>query len=219
MNRYDAIADRVAPFGLIMRGGFHPVPADGLDAKTVVMIGNAGTDLWPIFSRDAPESPHPLDTWVRACMAPIAETFGADLVMPSDGPPYHPFQRWAMRSDPVHRSPLGLLIHPEFGLWHAYRAALLLRRRIDLPPRPDTPSPCASCIDRPCLTACPVEAFTTDGFLAADCRTHVAGATGAPCRAGGCRSRLACPIGRPYAYDPAQQAFHMASFLNPPRTE
>ena len=30
-------------------------------------------------------------------------------------------------------SPLGILIHPDWGLWHSYRGALAFRERLDLP--------------------------------------------------------------------------------------
>ena len=51
-------------------------------------------------------------------------TVGAAPIYPFGGPPYWPFQRWAQRAEAVFPSPLGILIHPEYGLWHAYRAAL-----------------------------------------------------------------------------------------------
>jgi len=61
-----------------------------------------------------------------------------------------------LQAEPLHRSPLGLLIHPEWGLWHSYRGALGLRERLDLPPHESVASPCESCRERPCLSACPV---------------------------------------------------------------
>ena len=58
--------------GLFVRGGFHPTAADdvhlitGNPAKTVLLIGNAGNDLWKAFRRDVPqlEGANPLDTWL-----------------------------------------------------------------------------------------------------------------------------------------------------------
>ena len=122
------------PFGFRLNGGFHD------DAyATVVVIGHAGPGLWERFSAERPDGPDPLDRWTRARLAPVAERFGAALVLPNDGPPYRPFQRWAMRAEAVHPSPLGLLIHREFGLWHALRAALLFPDHRVLPPRAEAP--------------------------------------------------------------------------------
>jgi ferredoxin len=163
--------------------------------------------------RQRPAGPHPLDRWVRDRLTPIAAGLGARVTMPNDGPPYHPFQRWAMRAEPVHASLIGLLIHPRFGLWHAYRAALLFERAIAVPERGEAASPCTSCADRPCLATCPVGAFTATGYDAPRCRGHARADEGRACRQGGCLARHACPVGRDHAWGPDQQAFHMASFL------
>jgi ferredoxin len=59
----------------------------------------------------------------------------------------------------VFPSPIGLLVHPRWGLWHAWRGALAFPAPIDLPPLLQAPNPCTLC-PRPCLTggrqACPV---------------------------------------------------------------
>lgn len=214
MPSYAELTAALAPLRLIPRGGFRVAAGDGLaDAAAVVLVGNAGSGLWSVFAAERRDEPNPLDAWVRRRLSPVADRLGARLAMPNDGPPYHPFQRWAMRAEAVHPSPLGLLIHPEFGLWHAYRAALMFTGPIDLPDRSETASPCADCAARPCLSACPVGAFDATGYDVAGCRTHVAGPHGTACHSGGCLARHACPIGRDYAYGPDQQAFHMAAFL------
>ena len=38
-----------------------------------------------------------------------------------------------MRAEAVAPSPLGILIHPDYGLWHAYRGALAFAERLALP--------------------------------------------------------------------------------------
>jgi len=213
MSAYQEVAAELTLLGLIVRGGFRPTAADGLDsARCVLLVGNAGPEMWPVFSAGRRDEPDPLDRWTRRVLAPIAERHGARLVMPSDGPPYAPFQRWARRVEPVHPSPLGLLIHPEYGLWHAYRAALLFEAPMAVPAAERHPSPCAACRGRPCLTACPVGAFSEAGYDAARCRGHLGTGAGAACLSGGCLARHACPVGRAYAPEPEQAAFHMAAF-------
>jgi len=196
------------PFGFRLNGGFH----DDADA-TVVVIGHAGPALWERFDAERPDGPDPLDRWTRGTLTPVAERLGAALVLPNDGPPYRPFQRWAMRAEAVHPSPLGLLIHPEFGLWHALRAALLFPDRRELPLRAEALSPCATCAGRPCLTACPVGAFDGTSYAADRCAAHVRSSAGTDCREQGCRARRACPVGQWLAWGEGQQAFHMAAFL------
>ncbi len=213
------LATALGQHGLILRGGFRPEPADGLPdgTGTVLLVGNAGSAMWRSFSaaRAAAAGPSrdPLDRWTEAVLTPLAATFGARVLLPFGGPPYWPFQRWAQRADDVHRSPLGLLIHPTFGLWHAYRGALLFERRLPLPALARTVSPCASCVARPCLATCPVGAFTPAGYAVERCREHVRYDPDQSCAGAGCQARAACPVGREFVYGEAQAAFHMAAFI------
>lgn len=206
------LAAAVEPFGMHLAGGFHEDDGGG-DGGTVVMIGHAGPALWARFSAERPDGADPLDRWSRAVLAPVAARFGAALVLPNDGPPYRPFQRWAMRAAAVHPSPLGLLIHPAHGLWHALRAALVFPELHEVPPRGDAASPCATCAEKPCLTACPVGAFNGRSYAAETCAAHVRSAAGTDCRDHGCRARRACPVGQDRAWGDDQQRFHMAAFL------
>lgn len=222
MLNLDDIAATVARLGLIQRGGFHPTDADGVPALpgggvvgTLVMVGNAGPAMWETFSA-APEMsdgiPDALDRWTRRVLGAVAAELGAAPHFPFGGPPYLPFQRWARRAEPVHPSPLGLLIHPQYGLWHAYRGALAFAARLDLPARPEVASPCDSCVEKPCLTTCPVAAFSTAGYDVPACARHLDTPAGSDCMAEGCRARRACPIGQGYRYAPAQAEFHMLPF-------
>jgi hypothetical protein len=217
----DRLRQAAQAAGLAVRGAFHPlssdgVPAlpDGTEAATLVLLGGIGGSLWPHFraSPEAQLTADALDTWTRRVAGELAAMFGATAVYPFGGPPYLPFQRWAMRAEPVHVSPLGLLIHPQFGLWHAYRAALLLAERLDLPAFPSRASPCSGCADKPCLSACPAGAFTADGYDVARCARHITSPQGDPCMDQACLARRACPVGAAYAYGLEQSRFHMSAF-------
>jgi hypothetical protein len=217
------IIERLTRHGLRVRGGFQPRAEDGIPALsdgravgTLILIGNVGGEIWPAFAQSpehADGQPHGLDRWTRRVIDDAAAQVGAGTLYPFGGPPYLPFQRWAMRAEPVTPSPLGILIHPEFGLWHAYRGALLFPDRLDLPARPDQARPCDDCFDRPCLAACPVGAFTDQGYDVAACANHLLGANGRVCMTGSCLARRACPIGRKHAYGAPQAVFHMAAFV------
>jgi hypothetical protein len=217
------VARAIAAAGLAPRGGFHPQPDDGVPARpdgrpagTIVLAGNFGRSLWPAFAGSAEiadGAPHALDRWTARVLGAVAGELGATALFPFGGPPYLPFQRWAMRAEPVAPSPLGILIHPDYGLWHAYRGALAFVERIELPPQAAQPRPCDSCRERPCLTACPVGAFSGQGYDVPACIGHIGGPAGADCMGRGCLARRACPIGRDFAYAPDQAAFHMRAFL------
>jgi ferredoxin len=206
--------------GLFVRGAFHPREDDRtpFPAGTIVLIGNVGPTMWQAFRTRLPEGERagladPLDSWVRGAIEDAAARLGAEAVFPFDGPPFHPFQRWAVRAEPVYPSPLGIMIHPEYGLWHAYRGALALREVLPLPSREKAPSPCETCRDEPCLAACPVGAFRAEGYDVPACIARLRSPSGRACLARGCKARRACPIGRAWRYEPPQAEFHMHGFL------
>jgi len=210
--------------GLTPRGAFHPVEADavppledGAQMGTVVIAGNAGPRMWQAFDAARAANPTTLDGWCERVLTDLAARLGARAVFPF-ARPYLPFQRWAMRAEACHPSPLGMLIHPDYGLWHGYRGALLFAAAFELPPRDARPSPCASCAGRPCLSACPVGAFSPKGYDVPACARHLAGSPEPDCMDIGCLARHACPIGRDYRYVPAQARFHMRAFLDSHRS-
>jgi hypothetical protein len=175
--------------------------------------GRTGFDVFAASAEAQDGAPHPLDRWSKRVIDALAADLGADPLYPFGGPPYHPFQRWARRADDVSSSPLGLLIHPVWGLWHSYRGALAFAPHLESEPQARAPSPCDSCRDRPCLSACPVGAFTSNGYDVAVCAAHLRSQEGPECLSRGCLARRACPVGREHAYEGSQAAFHMQAFL------
>jgi hypothetical protein len=182
-----------------------------------VLLGFTGSQQWEHFEQASEAqdgAPHPLDRWSRRVIGSLAREFDARDLYPSGTPTAPlPFQRLALRCEPVHPSPIGLLIHPRWGLWHAYRGALLLSLAIDLPPSAPAAHPCESCEMRPCLSSCPVGAFRPGTFELGACVEHVLSDAGRECRDRGCLARRACPIGTQYRYREDQARFHMRAFL------
>ena len=212
---------QIARAGIMVLGGFHPPEQDAPEVPdgvaTLMLIGWAGPAPWALFAASAEMAdgaPDPLDRWTRRIVDALAQEFGARALYPFGGPPWQPFQAWALAAGIAHKSPIGLLIHPRYGLWHNYRAALGFPTAVTLPPREAASSPCDTCATQPCLSACPVDAFSATGFAVDACRTHVRGA-GSPCRDNGCLARDACPVGRQWRYSPEQVAFHQRAFLGP----
>ena len=119
----------------------------------------------------------------------------------------------AQRAEPVHVSPLGLLVHPQWGLWHSYRGALALGEHIELPPMPSEPSPCERCTGKPCLAACPVGGFSAQVLAVARCVGHLRSDEGNACLSTGCLARCACPVAPAHRHGHRQAAFHQQAFL------
>ena len=241
-----SLDNALAVYGLMIHGLLELPSGDALlpikgrslgtikSASSLVLIGHAGSTFWPHFQAwfHAPLVPSahgsrwigdrlsdPLDAWSKQIIGGVAKAHDGEAIFPSDQP-YQPFQQWAMAATGVKPSPLGILIHPAYGLWHAYRGAIvfgavtLSQKSHVLNQEADNLShPCDNCSDKPCLSACPVNAFSDGGYDVESCRAHVKSEAGMACRTGGCLARRACPVGRAYQYVPKQMKFHMNAFI------
>jgi hypothetical protein len=219
------IDEALSATGLLTLGSFEPQPSDGVadcgQQCCLVLIGNAGPDMWRVFSASGFDENelNPLDDWSARVLGAVAgdlsQRFGLSVkaLFPFDGPPHHPFQRWAQRSGTVHPSPIGPMIHATYGLWHAYRGAFLIEAKIvDAPAQPG-PSPCLSCLEKPCLIGCPVGAFSSHGYNVPACLDLLEKEPDGTCLSASCLARRACPVGRTYTYEAPQARFHMAKFF------
>ena len=212
------LTSRLESNGLNWLGSFslgdneRPFPERSIQPKRIAIIGNVGSRVWPVFEKARQEHPGlTLDQWTERVIGRIAQDFGLDVVYPFGGPPYHPFIRWAKRTGVLFSSPIGLTIHPTFGLWLAFRAALLIVQDLD-EPEASAEHPCENCQDRPCLSSCPVGAFSAEGYQFDACLDQV-GSPGNACREGGCLARIACPVGQDHRYRQPHAAFHMQELL------
>ena len=126
--QYEDIAQALTQNGFLARGGFHPDVDDGVSGSTVILIGNAGPDMWNAFRAiQQSDKTLTLDSWTRRILDPLSRDLGAQVIYPFDGPPHAPFLRWAAKAEPVFSSPIGMTIHTEYGLWHAYRGAFVFK--------------------------------------------------------------------------------------------
>jgi hypothetical protein len=206
--------------GLVPRGAFLLEESERAgelaDVQIIVLAGMAGREGWSALAASTEASDglaDPLDRWSRRVIEAVAGELGAKPLFPFGGPPFLPFQQWAQRAEPVHPSPIGILIHPRYGLWHSYRGALGFSEKLAIAAPATVRAPCESCTGRWCLSACPVGAFSDAGYDVAACVGHLRSAAGADCMGFGCRARRACPVGAEHAYGPEQANFIMAAFL------
>ncbi|PST21952.1 ferredoxin [Mesorhizobium plurifarium] len=219
----ETIRAALAPHGLFLRGTVNFAPGEaaptlegGKPAASVLLVGNVGGSVWEHFNRWREGEPdrggaEPLDSWSKLVIRPVAAAAGAAAYFPSD-PPWQPFQQWAMRAEGLKSSPLGILIHPLYGLWHGYRGALGFDRAMPVTGEPAGGHPCETCVGKPCLSSCPADALAGTAFDMGRCRAHLRTGKGvAGCLADGCLSRDACPVGRDHRYPVGQLRFHMAA--------
>lgn len=216
------LGDRLARAGFCLLGQFAPAPGDavpgaraGHAARAVLVVGSLSNPLFEIFGT-SPEAidglPDPLDRFTRRVLTGLAGSEGLGIVFPFDGPPYHPFQRWALKAGGFSRSPMGVLAHHEFGPWTGLRAALLSPEPMAVPASLPEQGPCPTCSDTPCMSACPAGALSQTGYDVPRCLAYLRANPAAPCHAG-CIARRACPFGRAHAQSEEAGSFHMRAFL------
>ena len=218
------ILDYASQYGLVACGGFavsdqDNVPDIGADAaQSLILFGNAGSSLWDCFSASdeyLDGTPEPLDRWSERIGHEIATHFGGLALFPFGGPPYQPFLQWAKKSEDLHSSRLGMLIHPQYGLWHAWRFAVAFPTTPDGMVKVEADHDiCARCPDQPCLSTCPVDAFTGQRYEVERCYRYLDGHPGNSCLEQGCAARLACPEGVRFRYRPEHAKFHMQAFYS-----
>ncbi|WP_428687500.1 hypothetical protein [Roseibium sp.] len=217
------LTEELAAAGFLFLGGFAPeasskVPplSDGRPARSLLLIGSTGPSLWPAF-RASPEfsdaAPDPLDRYSKRVLNGLARIFALEALFPFEGPPYHPFQQWALECGGFSQSPLGVLAHRDYGPWAGFRAVFLSANPFADAALSPEPGPCETCKDKPCLTVCPVDAISLeDGYRVADCRGHLAEDKTRDCWSG-CLARRACPFGQEHRQSAETSGFHMESFL------
>ena len=211
-------------FGLHLRGllKFNDEEIESLhlgvdNEVSIALVGNIGSSYWPVFIESPEyqdELPDALDRWSRRVAEQVANDIGAKAIYPFEGPPYLPFLQWAKRAEALSQSRMGLMIHPQYGLWHSYRFGLLIA---DMPVPAQkackTQNPCESCELQPCLNTCPVGAFSVQGYDVDSCAVYLQQTPDARCHQQGCLARLSCPEGESYQYDSAQHLFHLQAFI------
>lgn len=204
---------QAAARGLLPLGDCPVLPEDGLNGAGSILLLGPGPDFWnrlcasPEFHDGGCD---PVDRWSQREIVTLAAEFDARALFPFGGPPWWPFTGWARRSGRCWTSPVGLLVHDTQGLMVSFRGALALPER--LAPEPGGPQPCLTCVARPCLDACPVNALAPEGYDLDRCHDHLGRSAGTACMTGGCLVRRACPLSAGARRNTEQSAYHMRQF-------
>lgn len=199
------LAAALAPHGLMVAGEL----SEG--AERIVLIAPDEPGFWSVLTASAEwadGAPDPIDRWSKRVLGALAEELGGTAIFPSDGPPYPPFYTWALATGRVFASPVSLLVHDQAGLFISFRGALRLNGPAA---KGGGTSPCATCADQPCRSACPAGALTAAGYDVPKCHAFLNTKPGADCLNGGCLVRRSCPVGKSRRL-PEQSAYHMRQF-------
>ena len=196
-------------------------------ARSIVVLGNGGGDFWAAFKRHAARNPgwsereNPLDDFTREVVerevtAPLREAALRYTIV-------HPFMHGGRTLNFVELgkaagiagpSILGVVVHPIFGPWIAFRAALLL----DVADRSTRRATRSASIRVPdasravASSACPVGAVSFPaGWDVPKCLTHRVEVE--PDCAGRCHARAGCVLGPEHRYPDDELAYHQMRAL------
>ena len=238
MDLFDEITRVAGPFGLNLTASL-PVERYELTAspayraraisagcRSIVAIGNGGGDFWRAFKAHVAKNPgwlrrdNPLDDFTREVVEKEIATrvraagVGCTVVYPfSDGGATLNFMQLAMLAGLAGPSIIGVVVHPRFGPWIAFRAALLLDYELDRPGTAIGFDPCPTCSTRSCIGACPAAAVSFDsGWNILACLAHRVEAH--PDCSERCHARVACVLGPDKRYPDEELAYHQARALS-----
>jgi len=172
--------------------------------RQLILLGHGGRLLWERIQVNGCTGEHPIDDYtlhtIRRCFAEHLPETRYRILYPGD----HPvgLQALGTLAGWHHASPFMVGIDGEWGTWYAYRAVILADTDFRPSPAVDRDSPCASCGDKPCISACPAKAMAGGAFALDKCLTFRK-RHDSPC-AITCLARLACPVGSAHRYDAGQ---------------
>jgi epoxyqueuosine reductase len=201
------------------------VSAIAPQARSIVVIGNGGGAFWRAFKEHTARNPgwvkreNPLDDFTREIVEheilPIARagSVRCEATYPfMAGAPMLNFIELGKLAGIGGPSILGVLVHPTFGPWIAFRVALLVDVEIDAPADALGFDPCPTCASRSCINACPVHVVSYPrGWNIPKCLEHRVEVE-ADC-APQCHSRVACVLGPEHRYPDDELAYHQMRAL------
>ena len=228
---FKELEDKLKVFGMNILGGFHLERDEAASfarsncAVAGLVVASHGRQMWQTFQESdyyGDQLPNPLDRWTGSVLEELANKTGTGLSLPFDRP-FPPFQEWAKRASGISNSPLGILMHPEYGLWFGIRGVFFFEVKVEnqevnklIQLWFDNENPCDVCIEKPCLSCCPVNAFDKTGLDVKACFSHLRNTCNSElqpdCLSIGCVARSACPVGTVHKYRDEQLRFHMNSY-------
>lgn len=177
--------------------------------RQLLLVGNGGGTFWQRSRGFVARTGHPLDEFavdtVQRFLADAAPGVRYRVLYP--GPSLVPLQTLGRLAGWHHPSPMMVGINDYWGMWYAYRVALVADTDFAPTARVNSVSPCQTCVEKPCLSACPASALDEqEGLRLEPCLDHRM-APASNC-AGTCQARMACPVGLQHRYPDGQIDYH-----------
>jgi len=187
-------------------------------AKSVIIIGNYGPEMWEKLQSDIERNREfydaindPVDVFSsRAIESAVDELkqngLNAVGVYPwrQEAGGFLPFQAWGVACGMGAMGIIGVVIHPTYGPWNSFRGGIILDAPIEPDDALDDFNPCKKC-EAPCMEACPAGAISRDGCNVQKCLG--ARLFDERCETV-CAAREACVYGKDYRFHRDEITYH-----------
>lgn len=196
------------------------IKALGVDIKDyqrLVLLGHAGKSFWSVlknedkslFDREAP-----IDLFSHQVVEQTVRSYWGDVLIEAlyPGDSSIPLQQLGKMAGWHHKSPMGVGINEEYGLWFAYRALFLIDAPLPLRRKPSGISPCENCLDKFCITACPAAALDCSKDPEINRCSQFRVKKDSPCQ-DRCLARESCPVALDQRYSREQISYHYLQSL------
>jgi epoxyqueuosine reductase QueG len=175
--------------------------------KQILVIAHGGRDMWAKVQPTLNSSDHPIDRYSADIVTKFCETnssiSGHKLIYPSQAPVG--LQSLGELAGWHHSSPFRIGINNQWGSWFAYRAVVLTDSHFKTTLKIEDPSPCLSCLEKPCISSCPADALERE-FSLEKCLSYRK-KPDSLCK-DRCLARMTCPIAKEHQYEQEQINYH-----------
>jgi len=178
--------------------------------KQLIVFAHGGKDMWQAMqTSDYAHTKDPIDSFSKDV---VHTYFKQELTkhifqfIYPDKQQNIPLKELGELAGWHHPTPFRVGINEVFGSWFAYRAVVLADTHLPSTPKIDLPSPCDTCVDKPCITICPAKALEGGDLSLPTCLNYRL-EEGSKCTST-CLSRLICPIAKEHRYTSKQIKYH-----------
>ena len=183
--------------------------------RQLILFAHGGGQLWS--SLNSPignarqDRDNPIDAFSTAAISDYLKTLDPKMRFTFLYPKHSsvPLQQLGALMGWHHQSPLKIGINSQWGLWFAYRAAVLVDSNFAQSKPLTNSSPCNDCAPgevKPCVKACPAHAMDNGDFDLEACMDYRL-EDGSQC-ANRCIARNACPVRVEHRYSDEQMHYH-----------
>jgi len=198
------------------------LPPHAKNYQQLILVGHGGSKMWSVMRDQIKKKTDPIDEYsvncVRQWMHIECPENRYEIIYPS-GELAIPLTKLGVLAGWQQESPLLIGINRRWGLWFAYRVALLADTNFEVvvaegsvfDPSVKQSSPCTNCVGKECVQACPAKAIKGNKLDLNTCVVYRQ-EDASLCK-DRCVARLSCPVKTEHQYTEEQIVYHYTRSL------